>query len=42
MLLNYRIGRFVLGCCVVELGCGSARVVSRLSAVLQPAAWIPP
>ena len=28
---------FFLVCCVLELGCGSARVVSRL-----PAAWIPP
>jgi len=39
MLLNYHIGCgfFFLDCCVLELGCGSARSVSGL-----PAARIPP
>jgi len=33
MLLNYHIGcSFFLDCCVLELGCGSAGVVSGLPA----------
>ena len=40
MLLNYHIAVSFLVSCVLELGCGSARVVSGLPAevVLQPAA----
>jgi len=32
MSLNYHIGLLFLNCCVLELGCGSARVVSGLPA----------
>ena len=32
MLLNYHIGCSFLVCCVLELGCGSARMVSGLLA----------
>ena len=35
MLLNYHIGLLFLDCCVLELGCGSARVVSGLLAEAQ-------
>ena len=30
MLLNYHSGLFVLGCCVLEVRCGSVGVVSGL------------